>query len=71
MIIVLLPLSVWVLGYWLSWLAGAPPYKGMVVVLFAALLGKISGPWIYLAIGLFLFWFLVFRWLAAQLAVAL
>lgn len=64
MIIILLPLAVWSIGWLLSWLVGAPPHEGMLVVLLSALLAKIDGPWIYSFVYLVVFWVLIFRWIA-------
>lgn len=61
MIILVLPLTVWGLGYLLSLAAGSPPYEGMLVVLLSALLAKTSSWLVYIVIGGFILWVLMFR----------
>lgn len=64
MIIWVLPLTTWLGGALLAYLAGAPAYQGMLVVLLLFVLTKIAdNPWPAILICGGIFYTLIFRWI--------
>lgn len=62
--LVLLPLAVLTVGWLISWLAGAPAYKGMIVVLLIYLIQRVSGykgPWLSIFIYSLIFWLFILK----------